>query len=345
MTRAVQELAARYGEALTCFLAGAEESALLAAYELGREALEEGLDLLDLGALHREAIAALIETSSGGVEAAAVARRAGEFFSETLAPYEMVRRGYREANVTLRRLSENLEEQVARRTRELEGSLAALRRVHEQRRRLLERLVSAQEEERRRIAEDIHDDSIQVMTAARMRLETLRRKLAEGDHEEFGKLGEDVGLAIGRLRHLVFELRPPALDRDGLAAALRERLEQGEEQFGLSYHLEVRISAEPPSDVRTILYRIAQEALSNVRRHARATRVDVEVEERDAGVLVRIADDGTGFAPREIPGSAPGHLGLGSMRERAELAGGWCRIESSPGQGATVEIWVPVSGP
>ena len=341
VSRVLRELAGRYREALAAYLQGAEESALLAAYEAGREALEDGLDLLDLSALHGQAVASLIE-SGPPVRAATVARRAGQFFAEALAPYEMVHRGYREANATLRHLSETLEEQVARRTRELEESLSTLRQLHEQRRQLLKHLVTAQEEERRRIAEDIHDDPIQAITAVGMRLELVQRRLRDRHSaEELRALGEVVQLAIGRLRHLVFALRPPALDREGLVAALRQHLEEVRGHFGLPFRLEARLPTEPRAEVRTVLYRIVQEALSNVRRHARASLVEVEVEARDGGVWVRVRDDGVGFPVGEVPESAPGHLGLSSMRERAELVGGWCRIASQPGKGTTVELWVP----
>jgi signal transduction histidine kinase len=101
-----------------------------------------------------------------------------------------------------------------------------------------------------------------------------------------------------------------------------------------------RLRGEPPADTRIIMYRIAQEALANVRKHAAATAVSIRLEEKDGGFLMRIQDDGTGFSPPEMLQSAPGHLGLSSMRERAEMAGGWCVVRSYPGGGTTVEFWV-----
>jgi signal transduction histidine kinase len=93
--------------------------------------------------------------------------------------------------------------------------------------------------------------------------------------------------------------------------------------------------------VAVILFRMAQEALANVRKHAKASRVDVVLGEQDGGYLVRIADDGVGFSTTKAGESVRGHLGLSSMRERAGMAGGWCRLHSLPGQGTTVELWVP----
>lgn len=156
---------------------------------------------------------------------------------------------------------------------------------------------------------------------------------------------ETVRQATTRLGHLVFELSPPSLVSDGLAAALRQSLEQARVQFGLSYRLEDRLPDEPPAETRTIAYRIVQEALANVRKHARATSVEVALGEEEGGVYVRVRDDGQGFAEPEAPRSHLGHMGLTFMRERAEMAGGWLRIRSAPGAGTTVECWLPMSGP
>jgi len=90
-----------------------------------------------------------------------------------------------------------------------------------------------------------------------------------------------------------------------------------------------------------VVYRIVQEALTNTRKHARARRVDLLVESTDGGVRVRIADDGVGLPEGQSDRSAPGHMGLSAMRERAEMAAGWWRIESAPGRGTVVEFWVP----
>jgi PAS domain S-box-containing protein len=217
------------------------------------------------------------------------------------------------------------------------------RRTDEDRHRLLVKLVKAQEEERQRIANDIHDDSIQVMTAVGMRLHLIERKVEDAEIVgQLVKLEEIVDLSIGRLRHQLFELRPPTLDREGLGAALRVYLDQMEDAGGPSFRLEDRLAAEPPVEIRANLYRIAQEALMNVRKHANASRVTVTVEAREEGVLVGIVDDGDGFTLESEGRTGPGHLGLTAMRERAEMAGGWSEVRSEPGKGTTVQFWVPV---
>lgn len=217
-----------------------------------------------------------------------------------------------------------------------------LRQTDEQRQRLLSRLVNAQEEERSRIAGDIHGDSIQVMSAVGMRLEVLSQALEDPRQRALlEQLDGTVRQAIGRLRNLLFELRPPVLDREGLVPALRIYLQQNPGDQGTDYNLDDRVTIEPPPETRVILYRIAQEALTNVRKHARASTVVVLLEERDGGFVVRITDNGIGFTLDEGARSGPSQLGLAALKERAEMAGGRCRIESAPGVGATVEVWVP----
>ena len=232
--------------------------------------------------------------------------------------------------------------------REAEGALRttveALRETDEQRQRLLARLDRAQEEERKRIALDIHDDTLQVIAAVGMRLDALRRNLSEpGQLRMLTKLQKDVALSMARLRRLVFELSPPVLQRDGLAAALRNYLEETCREAGLGYRMEIHLKDEPLPEPRNVLYRITQEALTNVRKHARANHVEIRLEEQDGGVLVRVEDDGVGITA-ETNGSPPGHLGMVAMRERAELAGGWSRVTSDPGGGTVVEVWVPSNG-
>lgn len=224
---------------------------------------------------------------------------------------------------------------------ELRRSYEALRSADEQRRRLLARLVRAQEEERALIADGIHDDSIQVMSACSMRLQALLMRITDPDvSSELTTVVETVDLAIDRLRRLLFELRPRSLEDDGLGTALRLYMQRTD---GVTTVLEDDVSEEPPLETRVMLYRIAIEAITNARKHAGGATVRVSLQERDDGYLVSVHDDGPGFEP-SIGGSAPGHLGLTSMRERAEMAGGWWRLHSELGEGTTVEFWLPGRG-
>src|SRR3954454_13475240 len=208
-----------------------------------------------------------------------------------------------------------------------------------ERRRLLAHIVGAQEDERRRIAADVRDDYLQSLTAVRMQLERLAGDLDEPDQREAAEqLVGDVLATPERMRGLVFTLRPPALDWAGVASALRVYLDETRDRFGLAYELENRLEDEPPAEVRLNLYRIAQEAITNVRKHTHARRVTVSLASRDGGVLVGVRDDGRGV---EADGSALS-FGMAGMRERAESVGGWWRIASGRGGGTAVEFWLPL---
>ncbi|MEV0612408.1 PAS domain S-box protein [Nonomuraea sp. NPDC050404] len=200
---------------------------------------------------------------------------------------------------------------------------------------LLARLVQAQEHERRRIASGVHDDTIQSMVEVGMRLRLWGEELPGAQAAAVRALGAAVDGAVHRLRDLAFDLRPPA---DGLMESLGGYLEQTMPGAGVAYELRGVLDGEPPAEAMITVYRICQEALTNVRKHAGAGRVTVELASLDLGVHVRIRDDGAG--PASVDGEA-GHFGLIEMRERAEAAGGWWQIRGAPGAGTTVEFWVP----
>src|SRR5581483_4780955 len=203
-------------------------------------------------------------------------------------------------------------------------------------RRMLER-------ERATIANDIHDDPVQAMTAVGLRLHALRRTIEDPKlAESFDHLERSVADAIRRLRQLIFDLHPSSLDRGGIAMALRETLAAVAEEAGVSVELENALDAEPDAETRTLVFRIVQEALSNVRKHANARRISVSLASEGGGIRARVRDDGVGFDPEAARSPSPGHLGLDSMRERARIAGGWWRVTSTPGRGTKVECWIPV---
>lgn len=207
------------------------------------------------------------------------------------------------------------------------------------RRVLLSRLVAAQEDERKRIADDVHDDSIQVMTAVGMRASAMRAKVKDPElAAELAKLEETANMALARLRLLVFDLSPRALEEGGLAAAIREVLRDDLDEEVIR-SVDERLREEPRQEVRAILYRIAREAITNIRKHSGARRVEVALEQKNDGFAVRITDDGKGFVPGAET-SPKGGIGIVSMRERAELAGGWFKLESAPGSGTSVEFWL-----
>jgi PAS domain S-box-containing protein len=224
---------------------------------------------------------------------------------------------------------------------ELELRYERLRKLDAERRRLLGHLIRAREEEAGRIAGDIHDDPLQKMAALALRVSMLRERL--GDPEALRQLEAieaTVAQAIRSLRTLLFDLRPTVLDQQGLAAALRELGQRLAGDRSVAFSLEDRMATEPPPDSRVVCYRIASEALSNALKHARASRIEVSLTSEGAGTRVVIRDDGVGFDPDGFR-TAPGHLGLVGMRERADLAGGRFTVRSAPGGGTTVDFWIP----
>jgi PAS domain S-box-containing protein len=224
----------------------------------------------------------------------------------------------------------------------LRWSLDVLQGALQQRRDLSLRLQQAQEAERRRIAADIHDDPIQVLSAVDMRLQMLGAYPEQVSSEELAALEADVRTAIERLRSLLFELRPAALDREGLVTALRIYLDHTAVSTGWEVEVHDDLADEPDPDLRAALYRMAQEAIVNARKHASATKVTVDVVSSAGGVLLRIRDDGVGFEGELDATPEPGHLGLPTLVESAELAGGWARVTTAPDEGTTLECWLPL---
>jgi two-component system sensor histidine kinase UhpB len=257
----------------------------------------------------------------------------------------------RRAEEALRQAHEELEARVRLRTAELLAANEALRdeiqrrqRVELERQQLFTRLVLAQEDERRRIARELHDQLGQQITALRMTLEALGalsthrpelRHQIEALQELARELDQDVAFRV-------WELRPAALEGLGLAAALTEYTGNWSKRFAVRAELHVTrpTGARPTLEMETTMYRFAQEALNNVAKHARADRVDIVLEHTSDGALLIIEDNGIGFDPSQLETPGAG-LGLIGMRERAALAGGEVHIESAPGQGTTLILRIP----
>ncbi len=215
----------------------------------------------------------------------------------------------------------------------------ALRRAEVEKRELLSRLVAAGEAERGRLAEDLHDAPIQNLTALQLRLESLNARLDGQDRVVAEAALETVGAAIRSLRSMMFELQPRTLERDGLETTLRAYLTTLADESGLDVALRSALPSEPPASARSILYRIAQEALANARKHARASRVEVKIERAEGGYRIRIEDDGVGFDP-DAQGPQT-YTGLAAMRDRAELSGGHLRVAPGEEKGTVVEAFIP----
>jgi PAS domain S-box-containing protein len=217
----------------------------------------------------------------------------------------------------------------------------------EDRTRYLRRSGAAIEAERNRIARDLHDGPIQGVIAASLSLEAAKLLVGAGRDEEavamLGQIGHELGEETENLRRLMSDLRPPLLEERGLVVAVEALCERFREHAGIRVSLRANSDGLAPREVETIGYRVIQEALSNVARHANAHRVSVRVEGSRGVVEVEVSDDGVGFdasALREL--LKEGKVGLASMRERTELGGGVFTVRSRPGAGTTVTATLPV---
>ena len=216
----------------------------------------------------------------------------------------------------------------------------ALRESAKRHRVLSQKLLEAQETERRSLALELHDQLGQLLTAIRLALRARRRE---------GQLAETIGLvdqAIDEVRSLALALHPPSLEKLGLPEALRAYLDREAERTGLAIHLAVSpMEGRPPAAVETACFRLVQEALTNVVRHSGARRVDVELHAREAALELSIRDDGKGFdvAAARSRAQAGASLGVLGMEERVALAGGQLEIESSPGRGTIIRARFPLS--
>jgi two-component system sensor histidine kinase DegS len=220
-------------------------------------------------------------------------------------------------------------------------------RLYENLRFYIREITRAQENERRRIAQELHDDTIQMFIAISRRLEalaTLPEALPESAMRHIEQLQELTGSALRGVRYFVQDLRPPILDHLGLVAAL-EGLAGAMEKTGIEAELRTvgRLRRLKPEE-ELVLFRIAQETLNNVRKHAAASRVTIQLEFHPGKARMSLKDNGRGFdAPTRVDELfATGRLGLIGMYERAQLLGGALRIQSEPGSGTTITVEIPV---
>lgn len=205
-------------------------------------------------------------------------------------------------------------------------------------------LLIGQEDERRRLAMGIHDDTVQSVLAASLRLQRLRRHLRAADHDGTDLVLEvqhDLDEAISRLRRLVFELHPPTLDRNGLVPAMRLYLEETLDPEGVAWTVSTTGDEVSDDVTAALVYRLFREAVLNSLRHANATTVDVTVDVNEEDVLVTVRDDGVGFDPGMLPAERPGHLGMEVARTLCEGVGGRWQVESAPGRGTQIRLRVP----
>lgn len=300
-----QELRERCASALAVYLAGGGESALHAGYELGREALERGLGVLDLHAITHQVLLGVLERDWGAVGVRAV-EEAGPFLLECASPFEMAHRSAHESNTALRQI------------------------------------VEAREEENRRLALELHDQASQMLAVVHLALDDVAAHVASDGREPLETVRRHLRTVEHQLRRISHEMRPPMLDDLGLVPALRFLGDGVAQRSGLAVRVQGTLTARPPAVVEIALYRAAQEALNNVVRHARATSATVSVEQVRGRAILSVRDDGAGFDPRPDAADGSNHgLGLRGVRERIASIGGELEIRSERGRGTEFRVAVP----
>jgi signal transduction histidine kinase len=377
MNKHYRKLARRYTLVLKNYLRQAQEAVLHQAYELGRQAIAHGLGVLDIAKMHQEALRTLRLSACPSSPRDCAFATAETFFMEALVPCEATHRGFREANLKLRQLNEALEHhttELAAMNRNLAGEIlerrkteAALRQSEEHYRvlfnqaRLMEedlrhlssKILHVQEEERKRISRELHDQVGQSLTVINVNLAVLKKAVASDRQPPAGELTLRIAdteqllqEAMETVHRFSRELRPAMLDDLGLIPALRSCLKIFSERTGLRVRLRAEVGVEALNDeAKTVLYRVAQESMTNTAKHAQATEVTITVQKLKSGVRLEIKDNGQGFEMnQEFAVKRKKRLGLFGMQERARLVRGDFSVSSLPGRGTTVRVRVPFNG-
>lgn len=302
-----RDLAADYAVALQHYLDEPEEPALARAHELGRQALTDGLGVLDMATLHSCALANTLRQTAPESDRMQVLEAVEKFFLETLSPFEMAHRGFWETNVVLRRLNEMLEGQA------------------------------------KRIAGQLHNESSQLLATVHFALAEVARHLPPERAREIHAARGLLDQIEQRLRNLAHELRPPILDDLGLVPALEFLADTVGKRWGLPVAVQASLDRGLSATVEATLYRIAQEALTNVARHAKATRAEVSLQQGMHCVACSIRDDGVGMdAAMLSTGSGARGIGLFEIQERVAALGGVLHLRGNVPHGTDLTVEIPL---
>jgi signal transduction histidine kinase len=301
------ELDAKYVVALEDYLRQRDESCLHRAYELGRAAVGEGRSILEMIEVHQKATLQFVSRSGTSAESVHVLEASAIFLREAISPYEMTNRAYGEANAALRRLNETLEAEV------------------------------------KRLAHALHDDAGQLLAVVHIKLDDVARALPADLRERLQEVRQVLDQIEDQLRGMAHELRPPALEDQGLVPALRSLAGAVSRRSGLRVTVEAIESPRLPAGIEAVLYRVVQEALKNSAKHAHARTSKIRLWRGQGFVCCSIEDDGTGFDPSAIAsGRAPRGLGLLGIQERLQVLGGGCEVQSAAGQGTKLSVKIPL---
>ncbi len=363
-------LSRRYQAALRKYLRQGRQANLESARGLGSQALSAGMQTLDLAKLHEQTLVTDVLPGCPAGKRDALIKQAGVFFAVAITSIEKTHRTAREATAHLKKFVEVL----SRRTVELAASNLELNleitrrkaaedalkksehhysqlleksdRLQEQLRQLSRQILSAQEDERKKISRELHDFIAQTLTGINVRLAALKKEAAtntKGLDRNIARTQRLVEKSVNIVHEFARELRPAVLDDLGLIPALHSFVKLFSERTRIRVHLKVFAEVEQLGIARrTVLFRVAQEALTNVSRHAHASRVEVSIQKLADLICMKIKDDGKSFeVERMMRSRGRKHLGLLGMRERLEMVGGCFEVESVAGKGTTITALIP----
>lgn len=298
--------ASAYLSAVESYLEGGGEPALQRAYEIGRAALAQGVGLLELARIHHTCLETLLGRATSVQGRATALAGAADLFAECISPYEMTYRGFRDANLALRRFNSTLEREA------------------------------------NRIANSLHDEAGQLLVAVYIAVANLAQDLPQAA-SQVANITELLDQIEAELRRLSHELSPAILKDFGLVPALKYLAEGVSRRSGLRIIIEGTPRGRLPDSVEAALYRAAQESLANAVKHARATEVTIRLRHEAAAISCHIRDDGVGFDAK-LAEASTGERGLGliGLRERAGSLGGTLEIKSAAGAGTELIVSIPL---
>jgi len=360
----------RYVKALHKHLEGRSGAGIASAHGLGAEALAAGLQTLDLAKLHEQTLIAYLKPDCSVGTRLSMIKKAGAFFASAIIPIDVTQQVHHKTSaeiqsfvdalsqrtVDLAATNLDLSREIAQRKaaelalrkseRHYSVLLAKSDRLQDELRHLSRQVLLAQEEERKEISRELHDVIAQTLTVINVRLSTLASNAALSTKGLDRKIAETQKLVLKSVEivhQFARELRPAALDDLGLIPALHSFMKSFAVRTGVRAELKAYSGVEKlDTGKRTVLFRVAQEALTNVGRHAKASLVQVRIEEEARGIVMRIKDNGRAFNVNKVmlSGNAK-RLGLLGMRERLEMVGGSLQVDSEPGVGTTIVASVP----
>ena len=372
MKTTLADLSRRYQAALKKHLECRSRARPTSADRLGRAALEMGLETLDLAKIHEQALVALMTSSRSPGANKGTIKRAQIFFSEALTRIEKTHRAVLDVNLQLNRANESLRErmtELAAKNRQLKKEIVERKaaekallkseqrnnllleeshQMQEQLRRLSRKILTAQEEERARISRELHDEIAQVMVGINLHLATLKKDATANGKDLKQKIAHTQRLvekSVDIVHQFSGQLRPLALDDLGLFPELQAYITAFAKQTGLIIRFTSftrdRID-KMDSAKRTVLFRVAQESLANIAKHANAKRVTVNLRKVRGRICMEIKDDGKSFKVQGAASHRKKGLGLLGMHERVEMVGGCFTVESTPGQGTMIRAEIPL---